>query len=363
VPSVRNPFTPTFGAPPPLLVGRHELLDLFQDALDEGPGSPGYATVYTGGRGVGKTVMLNATEDLARDAGFTVISETATPGFLNRLTAGHLPPLLAKQRRKIKAVNVAPVGGLELEASTLVAQHLRSMVEQVTIRTPLLITLDELQTGALAELRDLSVVLQHSIREGRRLAFCGAGLASALDELLKDKGVTFFRRADRHMLGAVSLNAVASAFQEVVSDNGRKISADVARAAAEATGGYPFMIQLIGYRSWRQHPANKVITLDDVKAGQEEANRRIGALVLEPALNDLSPVDRTFLLHMAADGGPSKMSDIAKRMGANANYASQYRLRLIAAGLIEPAGHGVVRFVLPHIRDWLRDHAAYDTLS
>lgn len=360
---MKNPFTPTFGAPPPLLVGRNDLLDLFQDALDEGPGSPGYATVYTGGRGVGKTVMLNAAEDLARHAGFVVISETATPGFLNRITTGHLPALLPKTRRKIKAANVAPVGGIELEDSTPIAQHLRAMVEQITIRTPVLITLDELQSGSITELRDLSVVLQHSIREGRRLAFCAAGLPSALDTLLKDKGVTFFRRADRHTLGAVNLRAVASAFEEVVADHGRRISAEAAEAAARATGGYPFMIQLIGYRSWRQHPAAKTITLDDVTAGEEEANRRIGALVLEPALNDLSPVDRTFLLHMAADDGVSKMSDIAQRMHADANYASQYRLRLIAAGLIEAAGHGKVRFVLPHIRDWLREHAAYDTLN
>jgi hypothetical protein len=84
--------------------------------------------------------------------------------------------------------------------------------------------------------------------------------------------------------------------------------------------------------------------------------------VLEPALNDLPAVARTFLLHMSTDDGPSRMGDIAKRMGVDANYASQYRLRLIAAGLIEPAGHGKVRFVLPHIRDWLRDHAAYDSV-
>ncbi len=35
---------------------------------------------------------------------------------------------------------------------------------------------------------------------------------------------------------------------------------------------------------------------------------------------------------MATDKGPSRMSDIAARMNTDANYASQYRLRLIAAG-------------------------------
>src|SRR5215218_1220072 len=110
-----NPFTPTFGAPPPLLVGRRDVLDSFEDSLAEGPGSPGYVTLYTGGRGVGETVMLNAAEDIARASGFIVISETATAGFVERLTSTHLPKLLPTRRRRIKAGYIAPVGGLTLE--------------------------------------------------------------------------------------------------------------------------------------------------------------------------------------------------------------------------------------------------------
>ena len=87
----------------------------------------------------------------------------------------------------------------------------------------------------------------------------------------------------------------------------------------------------------------------------------MGRLVIEPALNDLSAVDRTFLLRMAVDDGPSKTSDIGERMGADANYISQYRLRLIAAGMIGAVGHGRVDFALPNLREWLREHAAIDT--
>ena len=54
------------------------------------------------------------------------------------------------------------------------------------------------------------------------------------------------------------------------------------------------------------------------------------------------------------------MSDIATRLHAGANYASQYRLRLIAAELIEPTGHGRVDFTMPYLRDYLRDHGALD---
>lgn len=352
---VKNPFTPTFGAPPPLLVGRRELMDLFEDALAEGPGSPGFATVYTGGRGVGKTVMLNAAEDIARQEGYAVISETATPGFLDRITSVHLAALLPGAETKVTGVTT-PVGGIQVEHPIQPVQSLRSMVEAVTLHTPVLITLDELQTESIDELRDLAVVLQHAVREHRPLAFCAAGLPHALDELLRDQGVTFLRRADRHVLGAVRVDGVGAAFQDVVRANGRDMSDDVAAVAAAATSGYPFLIQLIGYHSWRQRPDAHEISLDDVEAGVAAANRRVGRLVIEPALNDLSAVARTFLLHMAVDDGPSRMADIATRMGVDANYASQYRLRLIGAGLIESAGHGRVAFTIPHLREWLREH-------
>ena len=62
-----NPFTPTFGSSPPLLVGRQDLIDDFGDGLDNGPGSPERAVLFAGVRGIGKTVMLNAVEDAARE--------------------------------------------------------------------------------------------------------------------------------------------------------------------------------------------------------------------------------------------------------------------------------------------------------
>lgn len=68
-----NPFTPTFGVTPPLLVGRDDVLDEFRIALDGGPGDPGRAMLLTGVRGAGKTVALNACEDEAHRRGWAVI--------------------------------------------------------------------------------------------------------------------------------------------------------------------------------------------------------------------------------------------------------------------------------------------------
>ena len=74
-----------------MLAGRDELIEQFAEALDNGPGAPGRATLYTGARGTGKTVMLNEVADIARQRGWLVIEETASPGVVTRLVTQHLP--------------------------------------------------------------------------------------------------------------------------------------------------------------------------------------------------------------------------------------------------------------------------------
>jgi hypothetical protein len=64
----------------------------------------------------------------------------------------------------------------------------------------------------------------------------------------------------------------------------------------------------------------------------------------------------SYLVAMAKDDDKSKMADVQERLGVDANYASQYRLRLIAADLIESSGHGRVDFALPYLREYLREH-------
>lgn len=96
-----------------------------------------------------------------------------------------------------------------------------------------------------------------------------------------------------------------------------------------------------------------MIDEQQANVGIERAVRRVGRLVHEPALSGRSDVDRAFLAAMAVDTGPSRIADIAQRLGVNTTYAGQYRLRLMSAELITPAGHGQVRFELPYLREYL----------
>ncbi len=369
--AANNPFTPTFGSPPPLLAGREELIELFGEALDDGPGSAGRATLYTGARGAGKTVLLNAVEDTARSRGWLVVAETATPGFLRRLTDDHLPRLLAEHdpdelKRRLSGFGLpANLGSLDWQTIERHTRTLsfRSKVELLTSllaenETGLLITLDELHHRQASELREFGTVVQHAFRERRDLAFAGAALPAEVDELLNDEVLTFMRRADRHHVGAVADAAVREAIAQPIATRGKSIADDALDAMAAATEGYPFFIQLVGDQVWRKAGAASEITLVAAQEGITAARRRLGQLVHAPALATASDVDKSFLIAMAQDDGASLLGDIAKRLNVDSNYAGQYRLRLIALELIAPAGYGRVQFALPYLRDYLREHAA-----
>lgn len=365
-----NPFTPTFGTSPPLLVGRERDLEEFRDGLYGGPGSPERATLVTGLRGTGKTVMLNAYEDAAATEGWLVISETATRGLVDRITHEHLPRLLSEADPRTTDSHLTAVslpGGLGAERD-VTERHtprpgLRSRLTELTELlaergTGVLLTVDEVHRQGLDDLRILGTTIQHAFRERREVAFVGAGLPSAVDDLLSDDVSTFLRRADRRHLRTVSHDDVARGLSVPIRNADRDITPDALQIAIDGTGGYPFLIQLVGLHTWRADPDQAVIDIDQAQYGVDQARRRVGQLVHASALADLSTVDRSFLAAMAHDDGPSRMNDLAKRLNVDRTYAGQYRRRLIAAEVIEPRGHGFVDFTLPGLRDYLREHAA-----
>lgn len=374
--SGRNPFTPSFGVSPPVLSGRDEILSDFEAALEEGVGSPGRASMFTGLRGSGKTVLLNALEDRAHDRGWAIVSVTTRPGIADEVSQTHLPTLLAQHHPGGStesvitggSASVAGFGGgvtreqrdrFPVEAS--LRSGLTELADVMAQRDAgVLITVDEVGLDGLRDLQELTQVVQHCFREGREVAFVAAGLPSQVSPLLSAPGTTFLRRAEQTHLGQVSADDVAAALRSPIMHGEKTIPDDALRAAAHATQGYPFMVQLVGYHSWRAAKSADTISPEHVAEGVQAASRRVGKLVHEPALSELSGIDRSFLAAMARDDGPSRVRDVAERLGVDGNYVNVYRARLINAEIIHAPGWGVVDFTLPSMREYLREHAVTD---
>lgn len=373
-----NPFKPTAGMTPPVLVGRQHDLDDFSYALDDGVGAPGRLMYITGARGVGKTVMLNALGNIARQRDWLVIDETAENGFMQRLIDA-----LRKPKHPVNAVTLPSasmsvpgtpfdatitLGSVELAVQEHALDFRQAMGAQLDKlekkQHGILITLDEVQASSLNEMRSLATAVQHLIREQRNIAFVFAGLPSMVEDVINDKVLTFLRRAERRHLGDVPLEEVRNAFKETITANGLTTDEATLDMLAAATNGYPFMIQLVGYWTWRAAAGREdgpsgVLTSGDAENGIARAKLKLGDMVHGPALDSLSPVARDYLLAMAQDDGPSSTGDIARRLERDAGYANVYRTQLIKEDIIYATGYGYVDFKLPYLRDYLREHGAY----
>ena len=367
---MRNPFSPSFGATPPNIFGRTKELNSFKEALQEGPGSPGRAMLFTGARGMGKTVLLNEIENIARDHGWATISETATPGVAQRLQETYLPLALDNWGKRspkshITSVSVTGLGSLARSISEQppVVPTLRLLLGEVLDvleehSSGLLITLDEVHRENLDDLREIATAIQHLFREGRNIMFVAAGLPHAIHDLLNDNVLTFLRRAERYSLGLLSPQARHNAFVEAFAGSGKTISPEAVERAARASQGYPYLIQLLGYHAWRLSANNPQVDTATVEEAIQVSRSKLTYLVHEPALSALSHGDMEFLRAMTHDKGESKIAEIAGRLGKTVQEISVYRQRLLKAEVIASTGHGKLSFVLPYMQEFITQEFA-----
>lgn len=361
-----SPFRPGFGSSPPVLAGREDLIEEFTDGLMDGPGSAARVSFYTGARGVGKTVLLNALEAPAREQGWVIVSETCTPGLTTRLVEHRLPEVHASiadapARRRATGVNVTGLAGINWENVSPTDKDLRAWITAITDvladrNSGLLFTVDEIHPRHLSELVELASVVQHAVREDRNVAFAGAALSSSKDGILKGDSTTFLRRAEWREIGRIPKPDAARAIREPILSAGRHVTDEAVDAATTAAQGYAFLIQLLGDLMWKNRSTENTITIEDVQASIPKANRRMGISVLAPEFSDLSQIDRTYLLAMALEELPRRTGRIAARMGVDAQYANMYRQRLIDAGIIYADGYGIVAFVTPGMDRYVREH-------
>ena len=354
---MRNPFKPTAGKNPPNLIGRDAVIDEFLEGIENGPGAPGRLMRISGMRGVGKTVMLNEIGSRARAVGWDVIDETASEGFCERMASRLATGPRATEFTANPSLFGVSLGSVKVEQAALTLRDLLAKHDRGG-DSGLLITLDEVQDASIDEIRALSVAVQHEIREDANIAFVFAGLPSMMEDVVNGKTLTFLRRAVPVELEPVGVLPTALSMGSTMRETGIDVAGDVMELLAQATRGYPFMIQLVGYHAWQL--ASRVGgVLDEGLASQAIvlARDRFDATVIEPALQRVAPGPMAYLLAMAEDeGAPSSTRAVAGRLGKDIQQASPIRARLIREDVIEATGWGKVSFAIPYLADYLVAH-------
>lgn len=360
---MKNPFTPTFGSIPLQMAGRDRLIRDILDGLDNDAGDPNRATIFVGARGTGKTVLLAKIAEEASANGWISVNVNAQPGMLDEIqvqikdkASEHLD---AESLSFITSVSIGTVGiSREVSNSSLKAtwrSEMTSVIQELNEKDiGLLLTVDELNVN-IEELRTLIVTFQHFVRERRDVALIMAGLPQKVSSLLRDDEISFLRRAFQHHLSPIEENDVRFSIKKTVEIAGRSIETKALDLAAKNTKGFPFMIQLIGYHIWRQHPEREKITYDDAEEGICLAQNDLEKMVFETTFRELSEKDIAFLTAMLSDKEYSIIADISKRMKVSPRYAGMYRKRLIEQGIIGSRGHGRVVFELPMFREFLQN--------
>lgn len=374
----RSPFTPTFGATPPTLVGRQQEVNDFAYALDNGPGSKGRATFVTGQRGVGKSVMLSVYSQIAATRGWMSVNESASAGFARKLTEARLPEALEQldtahlTKSKTIGVNatVLGVGGgftnRTESTNTLVPDFRHQLMRTLDIldknETGLLITLDEVHRSQLGELQEITDAISYAVAQEAPIAFVGAGLPETINGLVNADISTYLRRAERVTLENLTPEDTRLALETPIRESGGQISDAALELAVEGTGNYPYLVQLVGDESWRA-AAGGDIRESHVHAALDTAERSMFRQIHEPMIESLSGREREYLHAMTNDEGRSSTGDIARRMAIDAQHASVYRDRLLTEGVIEPAGRGYVTFAVPYTDSYLRTHTGRSQAS
>lgn len=363
--STANPFKPTAGGEPPLLIGRRKIIRDFEKGLDNGVGAPGRIMLVTGARGTGKTVMLTVFGDKARERGWDIIEETASEGLCERLVNelrsrdGMLDRLTIRPSLSFAGASVS-LGEAELSPKRMPETLRKALTERSTIlgkhHAGLLISIDETQAAERSDMIAIATAIQHQIRERRDIAIVFAGLPQMMSDLFNDEVITFLRRAKTDVLTDVPIEEVRDAFAKTFRTSGMTINEPQLETAAAATQGYPYMIQLVGYHIWDAADMrdSNTVSDEDVANGIAEARIDLDNAVCIPELRGLSKNDRAYLVAMAQADGPSSTADIAERMGRTPNYASTYRKRLLDAYVIRETERGEVDFAVPFLREYLR---------
>lgn len=370
-----NPFTPSFGSLPPILVGRDQLLHDIQVALATGPRHPGFTSLLLGPRGTGKTTALLAARDEAQAAGWTICKvEALIPDADVRLhqavtdiAQDRINVIAPEARRDLTQVRVGPLSA-GWKSATPQPRESRRMERALAALTDLVV--DQGGAGVLVivdefhnvHARDASVIAsafqQLAKDQGKPVAFLGAGLPHVEHTLLPNKGFTFFQRCMRHRLKNLEILEAKQALRIPLEEGKTQIKDNLLCRAAGATRGYPYAVQSLGFHLWNAVGPGSEAQESHLHDAIDRMLRDLAENVTTPIWHRLSSRSRAFLAAMTEDQDTSHISDIAQRLQTSPSITNTYRQRLINEGAIRAAGHGVVAFTDARIRELAEAHQA-----
>ena len=363
----QNPFKPTAGKMPPVLVGREKVTDDFLEGLANGEGAPGRLMRITGPRGSGKTVLLSELASIAEDEGWLVVNVSGSGDLLASLSRRLMRKSLFSE---IVFKAQSPLVPIEARRGSANLDDFESILECATRGMTrrgkgLLVTIDEVQDASRDDIREIATAVQFMIRENQNIALVFAGITTGVLDILNGKSVTFLRRAKPEELDAIPLDEVRDSLRDTIANSGFQIEEKALALATDATQGYAYLIQLVGYHVWRtawlrgrKGDDAIVVSVDDAARGVAAARDEFKSAVLETAITGLPKTAIDFILAMSETRDVVSTSKIASMLKRTTGYLSPYRRQLISRQVIEQTAPGYVTFSIPLMKEYLAEERA-----
>lgn len=375
--STPSPYRPGFATQPPLLAGRQHLVQLVETAVRTSGNRRQSFQVLYGPRGVGKTVLLDRYAAIAIERKWAVVRhEARSPGDpigaiveqlhactgLTRKLSGDLVELrerwgeesqtlnlgVYRRESKRRRRNAIPVAQQFATAVLAVAEHCTKD------RRGLMILVDEVQEVHPDELSVFGPIMQDLSRRPELTAVVVFGGLPNTPGLVTD-AVTYGERMAFHAIGNLDPDAALQALAGPADTDGRPFDGDALAVLADATGGYPYFVQLFGDYAWRTSDSHKRITLDDVHTAIDLARHDSERGLYVARWQKLPAGEQTYLIAMAriSTSDPVRTGQIADALGKPITALSSVRNRLLDRSIIVAPSVGHVAASIPGFLDYV----------
>lgn len=379
-----NPYEPGAGRRPPELAGRQEELHRFEvirRRLEQGRTDRG--VIFTGLRGVGKTVLLNEYRAEALRHHWIVAKVEAEYGetFRSLVTESLQAGLYTVSRKhgrskrfqkalavfKAFSLRVAPDGGLALGIEVAPAAGRADTGDLGLDLTDLLVELgeaaaelgvgvlllvDEMQDLARPELAAIAIASHEAGQRRVPALVMGAGLPN-LPVVLTEARSYAERLYEYRAIGELDPAAARDALTVPAQDAGAAWGAEALKVALAAARGYPYFLQVFGHAVW-DVAARSPITPQDARLGVARGQRELDASFFGVRWERATPAQRAYLRALAEAGRDEATREaIALSAGRRPGDLSVARQELIRKGLLYSPDRGTVAFTVPGMADFV----------
>lgn len=380
---VRNPFAPGAGSKPPELAGRQVIVDEAKVAIQRALiGKSSRSQLFLGLRGVGKTVLLNAVENIAKEnQHITSFIEAPENKSLGELLLPRVHQVLRKlsvvENAKAKTYDAmralrsfASVFKLEYGDASIAVEPEIGVADSGDLENDLpelfvrigeaakaagkawTLLIDEVQYLKQKDLAALIVSLHKASQENLPVLFFGAGLpqVAALSGDAKSYAERLFHYPD---VGPLSEHDAEDAIRQPVIDEGAVIDDGALTEIISKTKGYPYFLQEWGHQSWNI-AVGDTITLHDARQAEKQTLKRLDDGFFKVRFDRLTSKEREYVIAMARLGnGPYRSSDVADALGETVQSLGPRRAQIISKGMIYSPSHGDIAFTVPMFNDYL----------